>query len=127
MLKIFKFFESFARNKSSKMDWINLNSVEQLNEIDEKSKEKAQVIFKHSTRCSVSTFAKRILTSEYNDEVQAKADVYYLDLISFREVSNEIASRYSVYHESPQILVIKDGKCVHDASHSEVSFEKALN
>ncbi len=127
MLKIFKFFESFARNKSSKMDWINLNSVEQLNEIDEKSKEKAQVIFKHSTRCSVSTFAKRILTSEYNDEVQAKADVYYLDLISFREVSNEIASRYSVYHESPQILVIKDGKCVYDASHSEVSFEKALN
>jgi len=127
MLKIIKFFESFARNKSSKMDWINLNSVEQLNEIDEKSKEKAQVIFKHSTRCSVSTFAKRILTSEYNDEVQAKADVYYLDLISFREVSNEIASRYSVYHESPQILVIKDGKCVYDASHSEVSFEKALN
>ncbi len=127
MLKIFKFFESFARNKSSKMDWINLNSVEQLNEIDEKSKEKAQVIFKHSTRCSVSTFAKRILTSEYNDDVQAKADVYYLDLISFREVSNEIASRYSVYHESPQILVIKDGKCVYDASHSEVSFEKALN
>jgi len=127
MLKIIKFFESFARNKSSKMDWINLNSVEQLNEIDEKSKEKAQVIFKHSTRCSVSTFAKRILTSEYNDDVRAKADVYYLDLISFREVSNEIASRYSVYHESPQILVIKGGKCVYDASHSEVSFEKALN
>ncbi len=108
------------------MDWINLNSVEQLKEINEKSEEKTQIIFKHSTRCSVSTFAKRILTSEYNDEVKSKADVYYLDLISFREVSNQIAAEYNVMHESPQILVINKGVCTFNASHSDVSFQKAL-
>ena len=124
MLKIYKFFMNFVFNKSSKMDWINLNSVEQLTEIDEKSKNKVQVLFKHSTRCSVSTFAKRILTSEYSDEIKLKADVYYLDLIAFREVSNLIAAKYCVAHESPQILVIKDGKCIFNASHSDVSFKR---
>lgn len=108
------------------MDWINLDSVEQLNEINENSQEKTQIIFKHSTRCSVSTFAKRILNSEYNDEVKEKADVYYLDLISYREISNQIAMDYNVMHESPQILVIKNGVCTFNASHSDVSFEKAL-
>lgn len=124
MLKIYKFFMNFVFNKSSKMDWINLYSVEQLTEIDEKSKNKVQVLFKHSTRCSVSTFAKRILTSEYSDEIKLKADVYYLDLIAFREVSNLIAAKYCVAHESPQILVIKDGKCIFNASHSDVSFKR---
>ena len=123
-MKISKFFKNFTFNKSSKMDWINLNSVEQLTEIDEKSKNKVQVLFKHSTRCSVSTFAKRILTSEYSEEVKLKADVYYLDLIAFRELSNIIASKYGVIHESPQILAIKDGKCIFNASHSDVSFKR---
>ena len=123
-MKISKFFKNFTFNKSSKMDWINLNSVEQLTEIDEKSKKKVQVLFKHSTRCSVSTFAKRILTSEYSEEVKLKADVYYLDLIAFRELSNIIASKYGVIHESPQILAIKDGKCIFNASHSDVSFKR---
>lgn len=130
MLKLTQFFKSFASNlisKSSKMDWINLNSVEQLTEINEKSMSKKQVIFKHSTRCSVSTFAKRILTGEFNDDVKAKADVYYLDLIAFRDVSNAIASKYNVMHESPQILVIENGVCSYNASHSDVSFEKALS
>lgn len=117
---------SFTITKSKKMDWINLNSVEQLNEINEKSSEKTQIIFKHSTRCSVSSFAKRILTSEYSDEVKQEADVYYLDLIAFREVSNEIVAKFNVMHESPQILVIKNGVCTFNASHSDVSFEKAL-
>ncbi|MDG1518238.1 MAG: bacillithiol system redox-active protein YtxJ [Flavobacteriales bacterium] len=109
------------------MDWNNLNSVEQLSEIDEKSKTKTQIIFKHSTRCSVSSFAKRILTSEFNEDIQNKVDVHYLDLIAFREISQEIASRYSVLHESPQILVINNGVCSYNASHSDVSFDKALN
>ena len=70
MLKIIQFFRSFAHNKSNKMDWINLNSTEQLIEINEKSKDKTQIIFKHSTRCSVSIFAKRILTDEYSAEIK---------------------------------------------------------
>ena len=127
MLKLIEFLKSFIITKSNKMDWNNLNSVEQLSEIDEKSKTKTQIIFKHSTRCSVSSFAKRILTSEYDEDVQSKVDVHYLDLIAFREISQEIASRYSVIHESPQILVINNGTCSYSASHSDVSFDKALN
>lgn len=126
MLKLIALLKSFVGNKSKKMDWNNLTGVDQLNEIDANSENKTQVIFKHSTRCSVSTFAKRILTSEYNDEIGAQAEVHYLDLIAYRDVSNAIAERYGVMHESPQILVIKNGKCVFDASHSDVSFEKAL-
>ena len=126
MLKIIQFFRSFAHNKSNKMDWINLNSVEQLTEINEKSKNKTQIIFKHSTRCSVSTFAKRILSNEYSDEIKKNADVYYLDLIAFRKISNSIANYYGVVHESPQILVINNGECTFNASHSDVSFKSAL-
>tara|TARA_B100001778_G_scaffold101504_1_gene82858 strand:- start:542 stop:934 length:393 start_codon:yes stop_codon:yes gene_type:complete len=126
MLKIIQFFRSFAHNKSSKMDWINLNSVEQLAEINEKSKNKTQIIFKHSTRCSVSVFAKRILSDEYSDEIKKNADVYYLDLIAFREISNSIANYYGVVHESPQIIVINNGECTFNASHSDVSFKSAL-
>ncbi len=126
MLKIIQFFRSFAHNKSNKMDWINLNSVEQLTEINEKSKNKTQIIFKHSTRCSVSIFAKRILSNEYSDEIKKNADVYYLDLIAFREISNSIANHYGVVHESPQILVVNNGECTFNASHSDVSFKSAL-
>lgn len=125
-MNLSKLLKIFVSTKSRKMNWINLTEVNQLNEIDAKSEEKPQVIFKHSTRCSVSSFAKRILTNEYSDEIENKADVYYLDLIAYREISNEIASRYNVIHESPQILVIQNGKCIYNASHSEVSFEKAL-
>ena len=108
------------------MDWINLNSVKQLSEIDAKSNDKTQIIFKHSTRCSVSLFAKRILKNQYSEEIKKNADVYYLDLIAFREVSNYIANHYSVVHESPQILIINNGKCTFNASHSEVSFKTDL-
>ena len=127
MLKTIQFFSSFAYNKSSKMDWINLNSVEQLAEINEKSNDKTQIIFKHSTRCTVSVFAKRILVDEYTDEIKKNADVYYLDLIAFREVSNYIANHYGVVHESPQILVINNGECTFNASHSDVSFKSVLS
>ena len=126
MLKIIQFFRSFARNKSNKMDWINLNSIEQLTEINQKSKDKTQIIFKHSTRCSVSIFAKRILMDEYSTEIQKNADVYYLDLIAFRGVSDSIANRYNVVHESPQILVINNGECTFNASHSDVSFKSVF-
>jgi bacillithiol system protein YtxJ len=129
MLKLFNLFKSLAsnKNKNKNMNWNILNSIDQLSEIDEKSKTKTQILFKHSTRCSVSSFAKKILESEYNDDVEAKADVYYLDLIAFRDISNGMVSRYNVEHQSPQLLVIKDGVSVFNSSHSDVSFEKALS
>jgi bacillithiol system protein YtxJ len=107
------------------MDFINLNQVAQLEQINELSKNKAQVLFKHSTRCSVSSFAKRILVNEFSDALSGKFDVHYLDLIAHRDVSGAIADKYNVEHQSPQILVIVNGTCVYNASHSDCSLEKA--
>lgn len=103
------------------MNWIKLTSAEQLTEIKERSNSKPQVIFKHSTRCSVSSMAKNRLE---RSEPPQNADFYYLDLIAYRSISNQIADEFQVYHESPQVLVIKNGACVYDESHSAISMDE---
>ena len=107
--------------KESKIDWIELNDLGQLNEISSISAEKPVAIFKHSTRCSISRMALKQFENEFNssDEVT----LYFLDLISHRDVSNEIASRFSVAHQSPQLILIKDGKAVYNVSHNEIDAE----
>ena len=100
------------------MQWIQLVSEEQLTQIVQKSAEKPQVIFKHSTRCSISSVAyQRLQKATQPDGL----DFYYLDLLAHRPLSNRIAETFSVHHESPQILVIKDGKCIYDESHLAIS------
>ena len=98
--------------------WINLEDLDQLNEIIIASEEKPVVIFKHSTRCSVSRMALKQFENEFN--LQGKMDAYYLDLIENRAISNEIASKFEVVHQSPQLLVIKNGKCIYNISHSDI-------
>lgn len=100
------------------MNWIELNSIEQVNLIKEKSGEKPQVIFKHSTRCGVSGIAKNRLE---RSESVPDADFYFLDLIRNRTVSDAVSETFSVYHESPQVLVIRNGECIYDESHSGIN------
>ena len=96
------------------MEWIHLTDEEQLNNIIKKSQEKAQVIFKHSNRCSISSVAlQRLQKANKPGDI----DFYFLDLIKFRSISNQIAEIFKVRHESPQVLVIKDGKCIFNESH----------
>jgi bacillithiol system protein YtxJ len=96
------------------MNWIELNSEEQIADIKQKSTTVPQVIFKHSTRCSTSAMVlNRIERSALPDNI----DFYFLDLISHRAVSNKIAEDFHVFHESPQILLIKNGECIYDESH----------
>jgi bacillithiol system protein YtxJ len=102
----------------SKINWIPLTDLDQLNEIVELSNEKPIAIFKHSTRCSISRFALKQFENEF-DSADA-TDTYFLDLIEYRDVSNEIASRFQVVHQSPQLLLIKSGQSVYDASHSDI-------
>ena len=105
------------------MNWIDLTNEEELQQIKVNSNTKPQVIFKHSTRCSISSVAKnRLERSIEHDEV----DFHYLDLIKYRPVSNKIAEVYNVYHESPQILVIKNGECIYDESHSAIDMEEII-
>ena len=103
------------------MTWIDLTDEHQLNGLKELSKKKAQLIFKHSTRCAVSSMAKnRLERSTQPDSV----DFYYLDLVKHRQLSNKIAEDFAVYHESPQVLLIKNGECVYDESHSGIQMDE---
>ena len=100
------------------MDWKVLRDETEFEEIIKRSETKPQVIFKHSTRCSISSVAKNRLE---RSKVPPGADFYYLDLISYRSISNKIAQALDIHHESPQILVIRNGKCVYDESHMGIN------
>jgi bacillithiol system protein YtxJ len=105
------------------MNWITLNSEEQLAEIKEKSTTVPQAIFKHSTRCSTSAM---VLNRLERSTVPENIDFYYLDLIKYRSVSNKISEEFHVFHESPQILLIKNGECIFDESHMGIDVGELL-
>lgn len=105
------------------MNWITLNDESQLQEIISRSNKKPQVIFKHSTRCSVSSMAKNRL--ERNDQPE-NIDFYYLDLLKNRGLSNKIASDFHVQHQSPQVIVLKNGKPIYNESHSGIIMEEIV-
>ncbi|MBC7850167.1 MAG: bacillithiol system redox-active protein YtxJ [Chitinophagaceae bacterium] len=96
------------------MNWISLTTAEQLEEIKEKSKSTPQLIFKHSIRCGTSAMVKNRLDT---GTAPSTIDFYYLDLINYRAISNQVADEFMVSHESPQILLISNGECVYDESH----------
>ncbi|RVT98369.1 bacillithiol system redox-active protein YtxJ [Mucilaginibacter limnophilus] len=105
------------------MEWIPLETAAQLEEI--KQHPGYSIIFKHSTRCSISMMAKRRFELD-GDNLPAEMPVYFLDLIRYRDISNKIAEDFKVYHESPQLLLIKHGECILDQSHGQISVDEAL-
>ncbi|MGV3541002.1 MAG: bacillithiol system redox-active protein YtxJ [Rufibacter sp.] len=106
------------------MNWNSLTSSEQLQQIKEESKEQPVVIFKHSTTCSISATAKSRLERQWPDAGLEGVKPYYLDLLRYRPVSNEIADVFSVRHESPQLLLIKDGECQYHGSHLGINLQE---
>ncbi len=100
------------------MNWIQLTSEAQLKDIAEKSASTPQVIFKHSTRCSISSVALQRLEKA---KPPIDVDFLFLDLLNYRSLSNKVADHFGVGHESPQILIIKNGSCVYDESHLGIS------
>lgn len=100
------------------MNWITLQNEAQLDEIRERSASRPQLIFKHSTRCSASALVKGRLERASQPEA---IDFYFLDLIRNRPVSNKIVETFFVEHESPQVLLIRDGECVYDESHMGIT------
>ena len=97
------------------MDWKYLESEEGLDALSKQSADKPQVIFKHSTRCITSSMAKNRMDN--SKQLLDNADVYLLNVIEHRSVSDLVARRFGVVHESPQVLVIKNGKAVYNESH----------
>ena len=104
------------------LNWNALTEIKQLDAIVDESASTPVVIFKHSTRCSISRMALKNFEREYNLE-ESEVSPYFLDLLEHREISNEIAQKFQVIHQSPQLLLIKNGKSVYDASHSEIDAE----
>ncbi len=107
------------------MNWNTLESESDLDKIIKQSflDNIGVAIFKHSTRCSISSMAKSRLESKWDFDSE-KLPIHYLDLISFRNISNLIADKFGVQHQSPQILIIKDGKCIYNDSHMSISVDE---
>ncbi|WP_428740363.1 bacillithiol system redox-active protein YtxJ [Tenacibaculum sp.] len=119
--------DNFFNNKStstlkekSSLNWIPLTDIKQLDEIKSLSENEPVAIFKHSTRCGISSMVIKRFENSFNEELQ-NFKVYYLDLLSYREISNEIAHIFQVLHQSPQLLVIEKRKVVAHASHYDIA------
>lgn len=104
---------------SSKINWITLTDLKDLEAMIQESFEHPVIVFKHSTRCSISRMALRQFETDWN--LDGKITPYFLDLLEYRPISNAIAERLGVVHQSPQVIVIKEGQAVYDASHEGIS------
>ena len=105
------------------INWIPLESEDQLSHLVKQSESIPCIIFKHSTRCSVSSMAKYRLESDWiftSEELKT----YCLDLLRFRALSNLIADSFAVYHESPQLLLINQGECTYESSHLDITVDE---
>lgn len=110
------------------MEWNKLNEIEQLEEINKASFEAPVMIFKHSTRCSISSSAlNRVERNWNNEQDDIKVKPYYLDLIAYRNISNEIAKKWNIEHQSPQVLIIKNGTCIYTETHMGINYEEIIN
>ena len=121
--KMFKSDNDNNKPEKVSVPWIQLTNIETLEEIADDSSNQPIAILKHSTSCGISRMVLRQFEQNYNLDPDS-VKLYFLDLLSYRDISNKIASRFNVPHESPQLIVIKDGKAVYDASHSEIDVNK---
>ena len=106
-------------NELPNVQWNHLEDIKELDEIVKDSFHLPVVIFKHSTRCSISRMALKQFEKEFDLPHLLKP--YFLDLLEHRDISNEIAARFGVLHQSPQVILIKDGKAIFDASHEDIN------
>lgn len=109
------------------MNWHKLDNLAQIEEIKLISQDKPVMIFKHSTRCSISSMALNRLMRNWKETDQEKIVPFYLDLISYRDISNQIAAEFGVYHESPQVIIIKNGKALYHNSHMGINYPDIIN
>lgn len=119
--KVFKSQRDISKEEITEVPWHPLNEVGQLDEIERASKEQPVAIFKHSTRCGISRMVLKNFESDIEKNGAGSSLLYFLDLLSNRDISSEIAQRFGVQHESPQLLIISNGKVVHHSSHHSIN------
>jgi bacillithiol system protein YtxJ len=108
------------------MQWTTLTAIAQIDAVDQASQHAPVLIFKHSTRCNISSAALARLERAWTSADDQEHSAYYLDLVRHRDVSNAIAERYGVEHASPQVLVIRNGKCVYTESHFSIVYAAVI-
>lgn len=106
-------------SNTSSFPWNNISSVSQLDEVLSTPSEKAKLLFKHSTRCGISAMALRSFEREWKSENE-DFELYFVDLLAHRDVSNAIAEKLDVMHQSPQAIVVKNGEVIYNASHGSI-------
>ncbi len=109
------------------MNWNHLNSMDDLERAVEMSKRQKVMLFKHSTRCSISAAALNRVERNWKKEDSEKVVPFFLDLIKNRDISNAIAARFGIEHQSPQVLVIENQTCIYQASHQAINYQEILN
>lgn len=107
-------------------DWNTIESVEEFSAVIEASHQKPQLIFKHSVRCGISAEAWDRLARSTN-ELKSAVDLHYLDLIHYRDISNQVARNLSVPHQSPQVILVQAGKAIYDSSHFSIRPDKIVS
>jgi bacillithiol system protein YtxJ len=114
------FFGQATPETKLKINWIPLTDIYQLEEIKNKHKTATILIFKHSTRCGISRMVLKQFENLFEENHQ-EFEAYYLDLLNFRGISNAIEEQFKVRHQSPQLLVIKNGKLIEHATHYDIT------
>ncbi len=109
------------------MNWNKISSLDNLKEIIDHSSTLPVLIFKHSTRCSISRSSLDRIERNWASEDDKKALPYFLDLLNHHDVSNAIESMFGIEHESPQVLLIKNGSCFYSATHSAINYADIMS
>ncbi|MEO9953643.1 bacillithiol system redox-active protein YtxJ [Nonlabens sp.] len=123
MDKLFKSQRDIAKEEIDGIQWDTLESIDQLDNIINNSSIKPKVIFKHSTRCGIS----RMVFNQFQKGYESNDDnvtYYLLDLLSYRDVSNAVAQKLNVVHQSPQVIIMYDKEVIHTESHHGIDIKK---
>ena len=107
-------------NEEKQLPWLNVTELSQLKAVKEKSETKTQIIFKHSIRCGISRMVMNQFVEDFSFE-NGEVDLYYIDVINHRDISNAVANTFNVVHESPQLLIVKNGVVVAHESHGSIN------
>tara|TARA_B110000093_G_scaffold119512_1_gene127978 strand:+ start:769 stop:1164 length:396 start_codon:yes stop_codon:yes gene_type:complete len=112
--------DKVKEEKETNINWIPLNSLEQIKTIKELSKSETILVFKHSTRCGISSMVIKRFENLFDSSMN-NIKVYYLDLLNFRAISDEVGYSFQVQHQSPQLLIIRNEVAVLNVSHYDIT------
>jgi bacillithiol system protein YtxJ len=118
-----KIFGGKGEASEQKSFWKKIESENDLKRAIDQSFHHKIAIFKHSTSCFISKTVLKNFEKEI-ENLEQKVELYYLDLLAYRPISNKIASDLDVTHQSPQLIVIENGKAIHNASHQDISVDQ---